>query len=72
MRVAGVVSGRVPGCGFRGFAGRFRDAGGKRPSAGDGGPAMTVKITVTEIGDDGAEVPLDAELAAALAGAASW
>ena len=29
---------------------------------------MTVKITVTEIGDDGTEVPLDAELAAALAG----
>ena len=29
---------------------------------------MTVKVTVTEIGDDGSEVPLDAELAAALAG----
>ena len=29
---------------------------------------MTVKVTVTEIGDDGTEVPLDAELAAALAG----
>ena len=28
---------------------------------------MTVKVTVTEIGDDGTEVPLDAELAAALA-----
>ena len=29
---------------------------------------MPVKVTVTEIGDDGTEVPLDAELAAALAG----
>src|SRR6266849_4453453 len=67
-RVAGVVSGRVPGCGFRGFAGRFRDAGGKRPSAGGGGPAMTVKITVTEIGDDGTGVTVGRAQLAGLAG----
>src|SRR5438445_80384 len=45
-------------------------AGGKRPPAGDGGPAMTVKVsvTVTEIGEDGSEGPVEEELAAALAG----
>src|SRR6266536_1371840 len=43
---------------------------GKRPSAGNGGPAMTVtvSVTVTEVREDGTAGPLEEELAAALAG----
>src|ERR1019366_2741083 len=56
----------VPGCRVR----QFRDRGGKRPAAGNGGPAMTVtvSVTVTQVREDGTAGPLEEELAAALAG----
>src|SRR5712692_6839253 len=59
------------GCWFRRSGGRFRDGGGKRPSAGNGGPAMAVAVslTVTQVREDGSAGPVDDELAAALAGA---
>src|SRR5512144_1569270 len=57
-------------CGGPLVPGPGRDHGGDDPSAGDGGPAMTVAVTVTvaEVLPDGSQVPVDGELAAALAG----
>ena len=57
---------------FGGFRGRFRDHGRKPFPAGIGGTAVTVRLSVMvrQVREDGSEVPLDGELAAALAGPA--
>src|ERR1035441_3273382 len=64
----------MPGGGFCRFPGRFRDRGGQLTPrrAGGGGPAVELKgsVTVTQVGEDGSERPVDGELAAALAGPA--
>jgi hypothetical protein len=55
-----------------GFGGRFRDDGRKPFLAGLGGTAVTVRLSVTvrQVREDGSEVPVEGELAAALAGPA--
>jgi len=58
---------------FSGSGGRFRDDGRKIiPGEVPGGTAVTVRfsVTVRQVREDGSEVPLDGELAAALAGPA--
>src|SRR5713226_2449440 len=71
---AGSRGGAGGGARLLGSAGPGASSGmveGKRPSAGNGGPAMAVAVslTVTQVREDGSAGSVDDELAAALAGA---
>jgi hypothetical protein len=74
------MAGMLPGCGFGGSPGCFRDDG-PESSARDhrGSAAVRIKVTFRQVRDDGTEAGLDSELAAALeesaeqfAGLAGW
>src|ERR1700737_2764704 len=69
---SGGASGMVRRRRVRGFRGRFRDDGRKSFLAGIGGAAVAVRLSVTvrQVREDGSEVPVDGDLAAALAGPA--